>query len=1100
MLLLVSLVPFSSFSAEPRQESYFLKESTDTTAVRAANSGLTASSSPMAMDAVSPAGHQGALNTQGAIQGIAIHNASASDAEYLLVPLNLSPTSALSLEIGLQGNIAAAAGNAGNATVPADDPRIVRRRAMQADFLNRRGGTDPGTPLNPATAVPHGQLPAVGDTWRLNNELANQCAAGLSAEADVIWVGDNIIVLTDKSNPAATWNNTDLQNALTAIDTQVYPAVTSKFGPPSDLDGNGKVVIFITQGFNRLDAAASSSGVGLYLPRDKLSRQECATGNVGEVVYMLAPDPTGVVNSNVRTVSYVTGALAPSFARELAHMVMDGHRMASLSPFEETWLDEALGGMAMEQAFYATSVGLGPFSNILLSNLTTGPNASRRVAAFNTYQNNLYSGWRSWLQFPSSMGVMDSNRINTASSGVQWAFLRYVTDRYAGISQANETSFLQSLVNSNLTGVDNIRQAINAEPAQWLRDFLLSVYLDDNPKVGTLGSTGIYSMSSWNFRSVYGGLGGFPLRDIALPANGNASVLLNRQGSSSYYRFAVAANATAKLSLAPTAGGPSGSYAIIPLGTSAVLDIPGPLTGLSATPAAQSARVQWTVAPGDGNGSPSQFTAIAQFQGSAVGSCNPVGNANECTITGLTDGTTYAIVMEATNAAGNGASYSNGTTVTPQETRAAQTIAFADPGPQQVGQPLALTASTTSGLQVAFTVSPGCGIQGNTVTFATAGTAVCTVTATQAGDAQWQAAAPVSHALNAAKGLNTIAFNPQASQPYVKDGSFTLQPAASASSGLPVSYSSSTPQVCSVAGATVGIIGAGTCTLAAHQAGDVNWLAATEQTRSVQIIAGLPDAPTGVTAEPGDGRATVRWTAPVNTGGVAIGSYTVAAQADGSKTCSATTGLTCTVHGLTGGTAYTFTVVATNAAGKASAASQPSNAVTPLRRSHNDSALQAALTGGGPGCTFESSQASPAGAVTDLPSQVKAAGPQFAFKLTGCDVRGAVQMQIDYTASLPASAAPLQYWKKNSAGQWAVYAGAQITGNRVTLTLTDGGAGDADGIENGEIVDPGVVVQMAGPVTAVPVPLTGPWLLGLLSLLVTGSGAWRVRRRSAKLS
>lgn len=35
----------------------------------------------------------------------------------------------------------------------------------------------------------------------------------------------------------------------------------------------------------------------------------------------------------------------------------------------------------------------------------------------------------------------------------------------------------------------------------------------------------------------------------------------------------------------------------------------------------------------------------------------------------------------------------------------------------------------------------------------------------------------------------------------------------------------------------------------------------------------------------------------------------------------------------------------------------------------------------------------------------------------------------------------------------------QISGNRVTLTLTDGGPGDADGVENGEIVDPGVVVR-----------------------------------------
>lgn len=94
-------------------------------------------------------------------------------------------------------------------------------------------------------------------------------------------------------------------------------------------------------------------------------------------------------------------------------------------------------------------------------------------------------------------------------------------------------------------------------------------------------------------------------------------------------------------------------------------------------------------------------------------------------------------------------------------------------------------------------------------------------------------------------------------------------------------------------------------------------------------------------------------------------------------------------------------------------------------------------------------------------------------------------MQIDYIASLPSSSQPLEYWKKNGAGHWAKYAGAQINGNRVTLTLTDGGAGDADGIENGEIVDPGVVVRMAGPSTATPVPATAPWLIALLSLVLS---------------
>ncbi len=86
-----------------------------------------------------------------------------------------------------------------------------------------------------------------------------------------------------------------------------------------------------------------------------------------------------------------------------------------------------------------------------------------------------------------------------------------------------------------------------------------------------------------------------------------------------------------------------------------------------------------------------------------------------------------------------------------------------------------------------------------------------------------------------------------------------------------------------------------------------------------------PGAPTEVDGTPGDGRVTLSWTAPTNTGGSAITEYTVTATPGGS-TC--TTALTsCIVVGLDNGTAYTFSVVATNTAGDGVGSAEPS--VTP---------------------------------------------------------------------------------------------------------------------------------------------------------------------------
>ena len=89
----------------------------------------------------------------------------------------------------------------------------------------------------------------------------------------------------------------------------------------------------------------------------------------------------------------------------------------------------------------------------------------------------------------------------------------------------------------------------------------------------------------------------------------------------------------------------------------------------------------------------------------------------------------------------------------------------------------------------------------------------------------------------------------------------------------------------------------------------------------------VPSAPTGVTAARGNASATVSWTAPASNGGSAITSYTVRSNAGQVVTVDGST-LSTTVTGLTNGTAYTFTVTATNSAGD-SPASAPSSAVTP---------------------------------------------------------------------------------------------------------------------------------------------------------------------------
>jgi hypothetical protein len=89
-------------------------------------------------------------------------------------------------------------------------------------------------------------------------------------------------------------------------------------------------------------------------------------------------------------------------------------------------------------------------------------------------------------------------------------------------------------------------------------------------------------------------------------------------------------------------------------------------------------------------------------------------------------------------------------------------------------------------------------------------------------------------------------------------------------------------------------------------------------------VPGAPGTPSGVGS---DASVAVSWTAPTSDGGAPITAYTVTAS-PGGATCSTSGALSCTVTGLTNGTAYTFTVRATNSIGTGPASS-PSAPVTP---------------------------------------------------------------------------------------------------------------------------------------------------------------------------
>jgi len=114
------------------------------------------------------------------------------------------------------------------------------------------------------------------------------------------------------------------------------------------------------------------------------------------------------------------------------------------------------------------------------------------------------------------------------------------------------------------------------------------------------------------------------------------------------------------------------------------------------------------------------------------------------------------------------------------------------------------------------------------------GVGASTITASQAGDAYTNAAADVSQTLTVTKGNQTISFGALPTK-YTTDSDF--DPGVTVSSGLGVSYASSNTAVATILSGKVHLVGAGTTTITASQAGDVNYNAATNATQTLDVVA-----------------------------------------------------------------------------------------------------------------------------------------------------------------------------------------------------------------------------------------------------------------------
>jgi streptogramin lyase len=234
----------------------------------------------------------------------------------------------------------------------------------------------------------------------------------------------------------------------------------------------------------------------------------------------------------------------------------------------------------------------------------------------------------------------------------------------------------------------------------------------------------------------------------------------------------------------------------------------------------------------------------------------------------------------------------NGTGTGPTQ----QTITFAAISTQSANSSLALAATASSGLTVAFasTTPTVCTVSGTTASLLIAGT--CTVQATQPGNSVYAAATPVSQTFTVSLAAQTITFNTLPDQPLGPFSAVTLS--AFSSSGLPVQFASTTTTVCTVTGGTVTLLATGTCTIEASQAGDgVTYAAAADVDQSFTVESGSSSTGFG-SINVGTTSSAMTISVPIDTSGT-LTNVAVLTQGAPSLDFASASGGTCT-----SGTAY----------------------------------------------------------------------------------------------------------------------------------------------------------------------------------------------------
>jgi hypothetical protein len=347
----------------------------------------------------------------------------------------------------------------------------------------------------------------------------------VQTQARLKYTGARVYVYEDTGVPSG-FSASEYAKFGTLFDDVLYPIDTAAFGFPSDVDGNGHIIVLLSQKINQLTARADCQSTGAYVA-GYFFGYDLTTGagsNRSEVFYSVAPDSVAQFSCAHRK-SQVTTQTPTTFIHEFQHMISyNQHVLVRRGQPEVTWLNEGLSHIAEElgskyyEAKYPPPTGRTVSTQLF-------PDSSQGF--INQDVRNAYM----YLLAPRGKSVTTFAALGTLEErGAAWLFLRWLGD------QKGDQIYRQ-LVETTKHGTDNVSSAAGEPFPALFGDFGIATYTDSIDGVPRSAVPVRYRFTSRNTRQIFGRL--YPLRPnpiatTQLSCDGSVTQTM-LQGTSSYF-------------------------------------------------------------------------------------------------------------------------------------------------------------------------------------------------------------------------------------------------------------------------------------------------------------------------------------------------------------------------------------------------------------------------------------------------------------------------------------------------------------------------------------------------------------------------------------